>query len=102
MKNFLQPSDVQFRAFRDRQSNEPIQMLNLLKFKDKASYEDGRESDLSGVEAYKLYTSEFRRLMEPQGVSVVYSGVVRSVVIGEEDLEGAWDAMVLIQYPIPK
>lgn len=99
IKNFLQPTDEQFRAFRDRASDEPIQMLNLLKFRERARYEDGRESDLSGVEAYKLYTSEFRRLMEPQGVTVLYSGIVRGVLIGEEDLEDAWDAMLLIQYP---
>ena len=33
----------------------PIYMVNLLKFKDHAEYEDGRETDLTGRAAYNLY-----------------------------------------------
>ena len=54
-ENVLQPTGDQVRAFRDRATGEPISMLNLLRFKPKAVYEDGRESDLSGKEAYQLY-----------------------------------------------
>ena len=72
-------------------------MLNLLKFKEKATYEDGRDSDLSGREAYALYGKAFEEIMGPQGVTVLYSGAMRGVLIGEgEDL---WDAIALIQYP---
>ena len=53
-ENVLQPTGDQVRAFRDRATGEPISMLNLLRFKPKAIYEDGRESDLSGEEAYQL------------------------------------------------
>jgi len=55
MINVLQPTGEQVRAFRDRQTGEPIVMLNLLKFKEKATYEDGRSSELTGLEAYQLY-----------------------------------------------
>jgi len=34
----------------------PIYMINLLKFKEKAEYEDGRETDLTGYEAYQIYS----------------------------------------------
>ena len=30
-------------------------MVNLLKFRDRAVYKDGRETDLSGREAYEIY-----------------------------------------------
>lgn len=33
----------------------PIYMVNLLKFKEHAEYEDGRQTELSGREAYQLY-----------------------------------------------
>ena len=33
----------------------PVQMVNLLKYREKAEYEDGRETDLTGAEAYSLY-----------------------------------------------
>ena len=35
----------------------PVQMVNLLKYREKAEYEDGRETDLTGAEAYSLYLS---------------------------------------------
>ncbi len=97
MKNVLQPTGDQVRAFRDRQTGEPIAMLNLLKFREKAVYEDGRASDLSGRDAYGLYAENFDRIMEPRGVRVLYSGETRGVLIGTGD--DLWDAVALIQYP---
>ena len=97
MQNVLQPSGDQVRAFRDRQTGEPIAMLNLLKFKDKAVYEDGRPCGLSGREAYALYGKTFKEIMGPQGVNILYSGEMRGVLIGQGD--DLWDAMALIQYP---
>lgn len=97
VKNILQPTGDQVRAFRDRQTGERISMLNLLKFRDKAVYEDGRACDLSGREAYALYGEGFRRVMEPLGCRIVYSGEVRGFLIGEG--EGAWDAIAVIEYP---
>ena len=79
IKNILQPTGDQVRAFRDRQTGEPIYMLNLLKFREKASYE------------------VFNKVMKPKGAKVVYSGAVRGFLIGEGD--GTWDAMVVIMYP---
>ncbi len=97
MKNVLQPTGEQVRAFRDRATGEPITMLNLLKFKARAQYEDGRVSDLSGEAAYLLYGEAFARIMLPKVARVVYSGEVRGAMIGEgSDL---WDAMALIEYP---
>ena len=97
IKNILQPTRDQVRAFRDRQTGEPIYMLNLLKFKEKAVYEDGRETNLTGREAYALYGEGFRKIMEPRGARVVYSGEVRGWLIGEG--EGAWDSVAIISYP---
>ena len=97
MENVLQPSGDQVRAFRDRATGEPIAMLNLLKFKDKAVYPDGRESQLSGIEAYKLYSKAFREIMEPRGVRILFAGAARGVLIGAGD--DLWDEVALIQYP---
>ncbi|MBT4161574.1 MAG: DUF1330 domain-containing protein [Gammaproteobacteria bacterium] len=97
VKNILQPTGDQVRAFRDRATGEPISMLNLLKFKDKAEYEDGRECNLSGREAYQLYGEGFSEVMEPKGCRIIYSGEVRGFLIGEG--EGAWDAIAVIEYP---
>ena len=45
-------------GFLDGDVNSPITMLNLLKFKEKAQYEDGRETNLTGKEAYSIYGQE--------------------------------------------
>ncbi len=97
MQNVLQPTGDQVRAFRDRANGEPIAMLNLLKFKAHAEYEDGRESNLSGREAYKLYAESFRDIMGPRGVKILYAGHTRGVLIGSGD--DLWDEVAVIQYP---
>jgi len=97
MKNVLQPTGDQVRAFRDRKTGEPIAMLNLLKFRDKAVYADGRPTDLSGEQAYRIYGRAFKEIMGPKGVKVLYSGAVNGLLIGDGD--GLWDAVALIQYP---
>ena len=97
MINVLQPTGDQVRAFRDRQSGQPIAMLNLLKFKEKAVYEDGRPSAMSGEDAYRLYADAFHEIMEPKGVRVLYSGEVKGLLIGQGD--DLWDAVALIEYP---
>lgn len=99
INNILQPTGDQVRAFRDRATGEPISMLNLLKFKDKAVYEDGRPGDLSGREAYQLYAAGFCRVMGPVGARIVYSGEVRGLLIGEGADADLWDAMAVIEYP---
>lgn len=97
INNVLQPTGDQVRAFRDRATGEPIAMLNLLKFRERALYEDGRETDLSGRDAYKLYAAGFREVMEPRGVKILYAGDVRGLLIGAGD--DLWDEVALIQYP---
>lgn len=97
MINVLQPTGDQVRSFRDRQTGEPIAMLNLLKFKAKAIYEDGRSCELTGAEAYQLYSRAFSEIMGPKGARIIYSGQVRGALIGEGD--GLWDAVAIIEYP---
>ena len=97
MFNVLQPTGDQVRAFRDRATGKPVAMLNLLKFKDKAEYEDGRPCDLTGVQAYQLYAKAFREIMEPRGVRILYAGGIRGLLIGGGD--DLWDEVAVIQYP---
>jgi uncharacterized protein (DUF1330 family) len=97
MINELQPTGEQVRAFRDRQTGEPISMLNLLKFREEAVYEDGRATQLTGPEAYQLYAKAFHEIMGPKGVKVIYSGDVRGLLIGGGD--DLWDSVAIIMYP---
>ena len=42
-ENALTPNDKQMKEFTEGDINTPIYMVNLLKFKKKAVYEDGRK-----------------------------------------------------------
>ena len=56
--NKVLPNEEQIKGFLEKPEFGSISMVNLLKFKDKAIYADGRDTNLSGDEAYQLYASE--------------------------------------------
>ena len=75
----------------------PFVMVNLLKFKEKAEYPDGRETELSGAEAFALYAAEVVKLVEALGGRQVYAGAVTGLMLGE--VEELWDLIGLVEYP---
>jgi uncharacterized protein (DUF1330 family) len=78
----------------------PMVMVNLLKFKDKATYPDGRDPELTGREAYDRYGEAVRACLESVGGHVVYHGPVSGMLLGQ--VEDQWDAVALAWYPSPQ
>ncbi|PSW10842.1 DUF1330 domain-containing protein [Photobacterium rosenbergii] len=95
--NQLYPSDSQV----ERLSNDPdsgeIHLLNLFRFKEKAIYPDGRETTLTGKEAYKLYGKPMLEVLDKYGAEVVFYSDITGLIIGEVD--ELWDAFVIVKYP---
>ncbi|MEL7157780.1 MAG: DUF1330 domain-containing protein [Actinomycetota bacterium] len=75
----------------------PIHMVNLLKFKDEAAYEDGRFSDLTGYEAYQIYARGVTKLLPEYGGSVTFAGDVTFLALGQ--VEDLWDEVAIATYP---
>jgi uncharacterized protein (DUF1330 family) len=75
----------------------PIYMINLLKFKEKAEYEDGRETDLTGYEAYQLYAKEVAKLLTEFGGKGIFAGDVTFLALGQ--VEDLWDEVAIAMYP---
>jgi uncharacterized protein (DUF1330 family) len=75
----------------------PIYMLNLLKFKEHAEYEDGRETDLSGREAYQIYGQEVSKLIGEYGGEVTFVADVTFLALGQVD--ELWDEVAIAKYP---
>ena len=104
--NALHPTEEQTRAFLAHpKSGEPVFMLNLLKFKDRADYESGE--DVSGREAYGRYARAFGEMLRDsgiEGVETVFGGTANAVLIGEGEADGSpkWDAVALVRYPDAK
>jgi len=90
------PKPEQFQELLAKAPDGPLIMLNLLKFKDKAEYEDGRETAISGAEAYGLYVAEMTKLIEADGGRMIFSALANVLVIGDGDLE--WDVVGIAEY----
>ena len=97
VKNSLMPNDQQMAGFLEEGKDQPIYMVNLLKFKDKAVYPDKRETDLTGEEAYAIYGQEVRKHLEKVGAKPIFSGKVSRLMLGE--VEDLWDTVAIAMYP---
>ena len=75
----------------------PIYMVNLLKFRDHAEYEDGRVTDLSGRDAYQLYGKEVSKLIGDYGGEVTFAADVTFLALGQVD--DLWDEVAIAKYP---
>lgn len=108
--NALDPNPEQIKAFlAHSKADQPVHMLNLLKFKDKATYKDDRAEsgeNLSGREAYGRYAKGFGDMLKARniaGTQTVFGGNANAFLIGGG--EGAqakqqeWDAVAIVKYP---
>ena len=79
--------------------NAPLVMVNLLKFKEKAEYPDGRDTNLSGGEAYNIYGEAVTKMIVALGGTRVHGGLITSIMLGQ--VEELWDAVGIVEYPTP-
>jgi uncharacterized protein (DUF1330 family) len=95
--NAVYPPKEQFDEFFATGDDGPYVMVNLLKFRDRAVYDDDPTIDISGREAYEIYGAEVTRLVEAGGGRVVFTGDVTGIIVG--DAEELWDVVALAEYP---
>lgn len=95
MSGHIDPSKEQFRALADAPDEGPIWMLNLLRLRKKAKYEDGVAA--TGAEAYAIYARESAPFFTKVGGKLVWSARPQNVVIGPED--DRWDLCFVAEYP---
>src|SRR5258705_3537662 len=93
----LYPTQEQIQALLAGPADRPVVMLNLLRFKDRATAPD---EGLTGEEAYQRYADEMTRFVESKGGRIVWTGRVDSQVIGER-AEG-FHMAALVEYPSRK
>jgi len=97
VKNKLLANKEQIRAFIKQDDGTPVHMVNLLKFKDKAEYEDGRATDLTGQQAYAIYSADIKGQIEKVGGKIVFEGQASQLLVGE--VEDLWDMIAVVRYP---
>ena len=96
-ENKVTPDEDQINGFLENPEIGPISMVNLLKYKEKAIYDDGRDTNLSGEEAYGLYAAKVINLVEKYGGEFLFAGKVNRLMLGE--VEEMWDSIAIAKYP---
>jgi uncharacterized protein (DUF1330 family) len=91
----IRPNKQQFAELMDSPDDEPVVMLNLLKFKDTASNGEG-----SGSSEYAKYGDSVVQMVENRGGKVLWMGRADQILIGDP-AEG-WDSVALVEYPSRK
>ena len=97
VRNAVTPSAEQIEGFLAPDAAGPIYMVNLLKFKAHAEYEDGRETSLSGREAYMLYATEVAKVIIQVGGKLTFGAEGKRLRLGE--VEELWDQVAIAMYP---
>lgn len=95
MAGHVDPTRDSFDQFKALPRDEPVEMLNLLRLRDRALYEDGRQA--SGFEAYRAYGAASGPIFKRVGGRIIWRGQPRSVLIGPSD--EAWDLAFIAAYP---
>ena len=93
----IHPTPEQVQELVAGPQDQPVVMINLLRFKSQA---DGPEEGMSGQEAYMRYASKMREFVESKGGRFIWIGRIDSQVIGEGG-EG-FHAAGLVEYPSRK
>lgn len=95
----IDPTADQVRALRDNGRDGPVVMLNLLKFRETAVYDDGEA--ISGAEAYARYQHAFTVTVGAiSQAEILFEGPVEQVFIGiAGTAETDWDKVLIVRYP---
>jgi len=93
--NNIDPSRDQFDEFKNLPRDTPIMMLNMIRLRSEANYQDGREA--SGAEAYSNYGKESGPIFKRVGGTIFWRGRPEALLIGPGCEH--WDKVFIAQYP---
>ena len=92
-----EPRPDQLETLAKKKPEGSLYMLNLLKFRERARYADGRETELTGAQAYALYGAAVQKIIKGFGGEFLFAGQANVLLIGDGELE--WDSVAIVRYP---
>ena len=93
----IDPSPGAFsKALKTIPADTPVVMLNLLKFRQQAQYDDASQT-CTGKEAYATYSKGAFEHLQETGAEVIFWGDAQAAVIAPEGEE--WDEVLMVRYP---
>ena len=102
MTVYIDPSPANFAAFKALPRDEPIHMLNLLRYRDQAEYPEGHEhagKGWSGRRAYEEYGKTSGPIFRRVGGTIVWRGAFQTMVTGPEPDDKLWHDGFVALYP---
>ena len=99
-ETYIDPSAANFQAFKDLPRDTPINMLNLLLYRDFAEYPEGHEhagKAWSGRRAYEEYGATSGPIFRRLGGRILWRGRFETVVTAPEGER--WHDGFIAQYP---
>lgn len=97
---YIDPTPEGFELFKSLPQDEPIHMLNLLRFNAEAKYPSDHPNAAkgwSGAEAYEEYGRTSAKIFARVGGSLIWRGEMQAMVIGPDDKQ--WDESFIACYP---
>lgn len=97
---FIDPTREQFDAFKALPRDTPIDMLNLVRLRDRAAYPGGHACagrGWTGAEAYAEYGRASGPVFARVGGEIAWRGRMEAMVIGPDDKQ--WELAFIARYP---
>jgi len=95
----IDPTRDSFQAFKVLPRDTPIEMLNLIRLRERAVYPDGFAGprEISGADAYAAYGRFSQPIFSRVGGNIIWRGSPQCMVIGPQ--EERWDLAFIAHYP---
>jgi uncharacterized protein (DUF1330 family) len=96
----LTPTDMQLSAFAQGPLDEPVVLVDLLRFRARAAYPrdyEGPKADVSGGEAFRRFFEVAKRCIEAQGGNIVWGAPAFLTIVGPPNER--WDEIMVVSFP---
>ncbi len=99
-ESYVDPTRAAFDLFKSLPRDTPINMLNLVRYRDLAAYPEGHEhagKGWTGARAYEEYGTTSAPIFGRLGGQIVWRGRFETMLTGPADEQ--WDAAFIAAYP---
>jgi len=99
-ETYVDPTRAAFDLFKSLPRDTPLNMLNLIRYRDLAAYPDGHDhagKGWTGARAYEEYGATSAAIFERLGGQIIWRGRFETVLTGPADEQ--WDAAFIAAYP---